>query len=716
MTTWLATGSAWLRRRSLTLWWYGLGLSGVVLLILSFDLINIPSVDVTVGQPAAQTIEAPRTISYVSTVLTERAREQAAARVAPVYEALDRDIGRTQTNRATELLAFMDVVRADAHADSTLRAQYLTAVDVIPISAELAQDLLALRASSFAAVKQETLRIIDEVMRAPIREGTPFDALRLVQAQMGFQFTPEQEAAITALAAPFITPNQKWDEVTTEQQRSQARTEVQPVTQTIIRGVPIVNQGERVTAEDMEALEHMGLVNQTHNWLDIARLAVVVVLIVVAILLYWERYQQAYARQPRYLALLALLLILGALGIQLLLARPGLPNYLFPAAGLAMAMTVFFDYRLAALFTLALGGLAGYVSDLSLSMTFYVTVGTLIGAYFLRDTDRLSAYFRAGLLTALGNVVIILVFQTSPQRELNELAVLAGLGVANGIISASLSLVLFFAVGSLLGIVTIFQLQDLGRFDQPLLQELLRQAPGTYHHSIMVANMAEQAAQRIGAHSLLVRVGAFYHDVGKITQAPYFTENQTPGVNPHDQLDPYTSAAIIHQHVADGLVLARRYHLPSRIQDFIAEHHGDRLVWGFYRKAVEQADGDEKQVDINRFRYSGPRPRSRETALVHLADAVEASSKAVQPSNGLAIEKLVGKILEESQREGQLDEAQLTVGDLHQIRDCFIESLQGRFHVRVQYPGNEELLATNGNIRQVPASEMPTPAPSTPPT
>lgn len=707
MTSWLAASLAWFRQRTFTLWWYGAGLSGIILLILSFDLINIPSVRVTVGQTAAQTIMAPRTINYVSTVLTNRAREQAAARVAPVYETLDRDVGRTQTNRAAELLAFIDVVRADAHADTALKAQYLRAVDIIPISAELAQDLLALRASSFAAVKQETLRIIDEVMRAPIREGTPFDAVRLVQAQMGFQFTPEQEAAITALSAPFIVPNQKWDEIATEQLRNAARAEVQPVSQTIIGDVPIVSAGEIVKSEEMEALEQLGLVNRERDLLDIARLAVIVVLIVTAILLYWERYQQAYARQPRYLALLALLLILGALGIQMLLGRPGLPNYLFPAAGLAMAMTVFFEFRLAALFTLILGGLAGYVSDLSLEMTFYVAVGALIAAYFLRDTDRLSAYFRAGLLAALGNVLVIIIFNTALQPELSDLAVLAGLAVANGIIAASLSLVLFFAVGSLLGMVTIFQLQDLGRFDQPLLQELLRQAPGTYHHSIMVANMAEQAAQRIGAHSLLVRVGAFYHDVGKITQAPYFTENQTPGVNPHDQLDPYTSVAIIHQHVADGLQLARRYRLPARIQDFIAEHQGDRVVWGFYRKAVEQADGDEKRVDIDRFRYKGPRPRSRETALVHLADAVEASSKAVQPSNGLAIEKLVGKILEESQRDGQLDESQLTVGDLHQIRDCFIESLQGRFHVRIHYPGNEELLAANGNNRPTAAPEIP---------
>ena len=696
----------------MTLGWFGVGLSLVVTLILSFDLVNIPSVDVVLGRPATETIFAPRTITYVSEVLTTRARDQAIGRVDDVYELPNRNIGRTQANRAAELFAFIQVVRADEQTDVAAKEAYLKAVEIVPISAELATKLLTLSTNGFDAVEQETLRIIDEVMRAPIRQGATFDAVKMVQAEMGFQYSSEQEAIITALSAPFIVPNQKLDEATTQQARNQARAEVEPVLQTIIRGAPIVGAGESVKAEQIETLEHLGLLNQQRNWLDIGRLGVIVALIVTAVLLYWGRYQPSYAYETRHLLLLAVLLILGALGIQLLLARRGWMGYLFPAAGLAMVMTVLYEFRLAALFTLVLGGLAGYVADLSLEMTFYMAVGSLIGIFFLQETDRLSAYFRAGLLTAVGNLVVIAIFNTGPQTDLRELAVLAGLGLANGIIAASLSLLLFFLVGNVFGIVTIFQLQDLGRFDHPLLQELLRQAPGTYHHSIMVANMAEQAAQRIGARSLLVRVGAFYHDVGKIVRPPFFSENQPPDVNAHDDLDPYASVAIIHNHVQDGLRLVRRYRLPRRIQDFIAEHQGDRVVWAFYRKAVEQADGDENAVDIRRFRYAGPRPRSRETALVHLADVVEASSKAVQPTSEAAIEKLVSKALDDSQREGQLDDAGLTVGDLAQIRACFIESLQGRFHVRAHYPGNEELLAVDADERRPASANTPASEPA----
>ena len=248
----------------------------------------------------------------------------------------------------------------------------------------------------------------------------------------------------------------------------------------------------------------------------------------------------------------------------------------------------------------------------------------------------------------------------------------------------------FFVLGSAFGIITTLQLQDLSRLDHPLLQELLRRAPGTYHHSIMVANLAEQAAERVRANSTLVRVGAFYHDIGKMNNPPFFTENQE-GANPHDSLDPYSSARIIIRHVPDGLDLAKRYRLPHQIRDFIAEHHGQRIVKGFYHKACAQAEGSDVEVDIEKFRYPGPRPRSPEAGIVMLADAVEATSTAVRPNTPEAIEKLVNTIVDEDMMEGQLNNSGLSLGDIERIRTSFIDTLKGRFHVRVKYPGNELL-------------------------
>jgi putative nucleotidyltransferase with HDIG domain len=207
-----------------------------------------------------------------------------------------------------------------------------------------------------------------------------------------------------------------------------------------------------------------------------------------------------------------------------------------------------------------------------------------------------------------------------------------------------------------------------------------------------------------------VRVGAFYHDIGKMNNPGFFTENQE-SINPHDNLDPYESAKIIIAHVPDGLALAKKYKLPDRIRDFIAEHHGERLVWGFYRKAVALADGDETQVDMEKFRYPGPRPRCRESGIVMLADATEATSTALRPNSGKAIEKLVNKIIDDDVMQGQLNNTGLTMRDIQMVRESFIETLKGRFHVRVKYPGNEQIEETTG-VEEVPPAQLPEPAPN----
>jgi putative nucleotidyltransferase with HDIG domain len=356
--------------------------------------------------------------------------------------------------------------------------------------------------------------------------------------------------------------------------------------------------------------------------------------------------------------------------------------------------------------------LVGYIAQGSLEMATYAAAGGILAVLTLHDAQRINALFRAGLVGAVGYVTVILIFNLPEGIQATELLTLIVFGIVNGaILSSGLSLAGIFIIGSIFRIVTPLQLQELSRLDHALLQELLRRAPGTYHHSIMVANLAEQAAEKVKANSPLVRVGAFYHDVGKMNRPPFFIENQNGG-NPHDNLDPYSSARIIICHVTDGLELARRYRLPNRIRDFIGEHHGDRVLKSFYLKALETATDDE-EVDIARFRYQGPKPRSRETGIVQLADSVEATSSALRPRSEEDIEKLVRTIVDEHLDEGQLDESGLSLADIKLIRESFIETLQGRFHVRIRYPGNEELI---NSIPAEPLGEGDMLAPSAPTT
>jgi hypothetical protein len=466
---------------------------------------------------------------------------------------------------------------------------------------------------------------------------------------------------------------------------------VEPVTQIVTKDQRVLRVGDVVDEVDLEMLDQLGLLQRQLDWRRAFSAVLAALLAATVITLYWNLYFGERKDTVRSLTIIGVMLVLFLLSAKLLMSNRTIYSYLYPAAALSIIIAVIFEIRLAIVVTVAQAALVGYIANNSLEMAVFAAAGGILAVLTLRDAQRINALFRAGLVATVGYVTVVLIFNLPTNISPANLLTLILFGILNGaILSAGLSLAGVFIIGSIFRIVTPLQLQELSRLDHALLQELLRRAPGTYHHSIMVANLAEQAAEKVKANSSLVRVGAFYHDVGKMNRPPFFTENQNGG-NPHDNLDPYSSARIILSHVTDGLEMARRHRLPNRIRDFIAEHHGDRVLKAFYCKAVEQAGGEDL-VDITRFQYKGPRPRSRETGIVQLADSIEATSSALRPSTEKEIEKLVRSIIEDHLSEGQLDNSDLSLGDIKLIRESFIETLQGRFHVRIKYPGNETLL------------------------
>jgi len=259
--------------------------------------------------------------------------------------------------------------------------------------------------------------------------------------------------------------------------------------------------------------------------------------------------------------------------------------------------------------------------------------------------------------------------------------------VVGGIASAGLAILLQFLSAQYLGLTTALHLMEISRPDHPVLRFLLTNAPGTYQHSLQVANLAEQAAERINADPLLTRVGALYHDIGKALNPAFFIENQIAGtINPHNNLDPAISAKIIINHVSDGLALARKYRLPKRIRDFISEHHGTMIARYQYANAVNAANGDESKVDINQFRYPGPKPRSRETAILMLADGCEARVRAEQPKDEKELRQVIKSVFDNRISSGQLDQTNLTLHDLTELMDEFTSILRGIYHPRIEYP------------------------------
>ena len=359
-------------------------------------------------------------------------------------------------------------------------------------------------------------------------------------------------------------------------------------------------------------------------------------------------------------------------------------SYLLPTAALSMLLTVLLGPQLAITVTALFSMVVGFIAGGPVEPAVYALAGGLIASLSLYRVESLSAFLWAGVYVTLANLAVILAFHLPNQNyDAVQLLTLAGLSLVNGGLSASLTLAGFYLLGTLFDITTSLQLMELARPTHPLLRELLLKAPGTYHHSILVSNMAEEAAGRIGADALLARVGAYYHDVGKIARPYFFVDNQEEGVNVHERLDSQTSAQIIISHVTDGLDLAKRYRLPSKVRDFIPQHHGTSVATYFYRQALQSEEGEVNEED---FRYPGPKPQTKETAIVMLADGCEAAVRAERPDSLEGIRELIHKIIGGKMLDGQLDECDLTLRDLDEVRSAFVKILQGIFHPRVKYP------------------------------
>ena len=392
------------------------------------------------------------------------------------------------------------------------------------------------------------------------------------------------------------------------------------------------------------------------------------------------------------LLLFMLLTRLGkAVGAELLGELPAIPvqawEFLIPVAGFGMLVRLMLRSEFTAIASLVFGLLVGFVADNSLFFAVYATTGCLVGAASVRQVKNRLSLMWSGLAIGAVNAGMVVGYQLLLGELLGVDALLAvlmafGGGLLSGFfVSAVLPV---FEAG--FSYTTDIKLLELANLNHPLLRELILRAPGSYHHSMMVGSLCEAAAEAIGANALLARVGSYYHDIGKMKNPQYFAENQRAGENPHDKLKPNMSSLIIKSHVKDGLEMARQGRLPREIQDFIAQHHGTSLIAYFYHKAKGLEDPDIPEVEEKDYRYPGPRPQTRETAICMLADGIEAASRAQQNPTPAQLKGLVQKMINRAFTDGQLDECDLTLKDLNAIAEAFIRILTGIYHHRPQYP------------------------------
>lgn len=358
-----------------------------------------------------------------------------------------------------------------------------------------------------------------------------------------------------------------------------------------------------------------------------------------------------------------------------------IPFSYIPVIGFAMLAEILYDNRkLSFIFCLALACLGGLLTGGSLFLTLIFLLSGTIAIILVLNVRRRSQILTAGLFAGITQTALFwLIYGKNSSFDYTLSNLFSGL-----ICSIAVTGILPFLENTF-GITTNISLLELSDFNHPLLKKLILEAPGTYHHSLITGNLAEAATESIGANALLARIGAYYHDIGKLANAEYFMENQKSSHSKHSSINPSISKMVIMNHIKEGIELAKKYKLKPAIVDFIAQHHGTSLVYYFYRRALEEIEEDER-IQEEGFRYSGPRPNSKETAIVLLADSVEAASRVIDDPQPSKIKEVVHKVINNKFIDGQLDDCDLTLKDLEKIANVFIHMLTGIYHGRIKYP------------------------------
>ncbi|HEX5395454.1 MAG TPA: HDIG domain-containing protein, partial [Candidatus Limnocylindria bacterium] len=442
-----------------------------------------------------------------------------------------------------------------------------------------------------------------------------------------------------------------------------------------------------VTQQDVETLEHLGLSGSRANTAALLGYLLVALLLSAMIVAFLWRFQPELWHRNRSLLLFMLSLVVTAIAMRIAADRTVL-TFVVPTSATVLLVGLLLGGPAGATIATALAVLAGVMNRETLEPAVYVLAGGVTALLSIVRAERLNAFLRAGVLLALSNIAVLVAFSLLDQNDVAAVLQESAAGAVNAGLSVVLAVGSFTMLGNLFGIMTVFQLLELANPSSRLLRRLLLETPGTYHHSVMVGNLAERAAETIGADPLLARVAAYYHDIGKMKNPLAFIENQAGARNIHDDLTAETSARIISSHIRDGIDLGYEYGLPVQIIGFIPQHHGTSVMSYFYGKALREAGGNEGVVNQDLFRYPGPKPQSPEAAILMLSDGVEASVRSLDEKDEPSIRAMVDRIVDARVEDGQLDDAELTLKNIAQIKEAFVQQLLGMYHQRIKYPDN----------------------------
>ncbi len=658
-------------------------------LMLLFSIPYIPRNEhLTIGDISKIQLISPRYLEVETTddkKTTEHLRNKTAESIENVY-IIDEAVGQ---NIEQSLIEFFIDIRKSKTDNTPFHTANKQLNKVIP-----AADLRYIRNlpdDALSLLQSMTVQSAKNVLSHGLRTIYSSETTALMETQINkLSHSVESKKMITELLNAYLIPNQKYSDEETIRRRNSERQRIPPQKTVIKSGQPILYPGDQITNRHLELLAAAGLYNVS---IQFQKLLPIMMMIIFMLFLF-ERYlfffKPAIFNSIRLLLLTCITEIFLAFTVMGIMELSHLSSdfhfeYSMPIAFFMMMVGILIDVELA-IFLLVLNSVfLGIVFTLPLNFIFFMILIGLASSFFTFQLNDRRDFVKAGVfLGLLSSFIIVMVEWITGTIQIKSLLISASLGFGNGLISAAITLGLLPYLEDLFRIITPMKLLDLTNQDTPLLRELLSKAPGTYHHSMMVASLAEPAAKAIKANAILTRVAAYYHDIGKIKRPSFFIENQTKGQNPHNKITPQLSSLIILSHPGDGMEMAKQQRLPKNVVELIGQHHGTSLLSFFYYKILRQDNMDD--VDETQFRYSGKKPESKEAVILMIADAVEAAIRTIDRITPAKIETMIDKIIKEKFDDSQFDQADITMKDIYLIKHSFLKTLYGIHHARIEYP------------------------------
>ncbi|MCG2791425.1 MAG: HDIG domain-containing protein [Actinomycetia bacterium] len=665
---------------------------GLVVAILTYSY--SPDIGIELGKPSPRTIKANKGIEFEDVEKTEEDKNKNEAGVEDVY-AYDIDVLNGEEGALYQIKYFYlltSIVQKKEDKTFEEKVDYMTNLLGSKYPESIISLALNLSVDDLNMLLTKTPDIAREIMKEEIKptevDFARSEASRMVEADKDIK--PENIPVITDVLEKNIQPTAVFNPVATEEARKEARLNTSPCMVTILEGQTIVFEGEIINDNDILILTKLGLLQTGFNWKRLLYIFFISSVILVIFGFYIYKFNLNIFNNTKKIVIIALLMIIFTALIKVLTILSSIHlnfwNYLFPIIAASLICTILFNERMGMMLTVCLGIFAGIATDFDFSIAIVYILGGIFSTYMVSKVSQRSAVMRAGFISSLVLAFLFLIINLIG-GEIKTIALYTVLGVVNGIICAIIAIGFLPFIESIFNIVTAMGLLELSNTDQPLLKELLISAPGTYNHSILVGHLAESAAKSIGADSLLVKVAALYHDLGKMKRPEYFYENQKDIENIHDRLNPSLSRHIISNHIKDGLDMAVKNKIPRKVLNIISQHHGSSIITYFYEKQKDReliTNGSSNGLKEH-FRYPARKPQSKEAAILMLADSTEAAVRSIDKMTPKKIEKMINDIFEDRLKDGQLNETDMTVKEINTVKETLIDGLMSIYHSRLSY-------------------------------